>query len=94
MSNDLEDLQRRMEAAVAALDFEEASRLRDRLSLLRGQPPGQREEMATSRLRRQVPGQMGLGTSDQVMTPPAGWTPPERPDPMTAGRRPAKRRRR
>lgn len=36
MSKDLEDLRQRMEAAATALDFEEAVRLRDQLSLLRG----------------------------------------------------------
>ncbi|MFZ5792936.1 MAG: UvrB/UvrC motif-containing protein [Pseudomonadota bacterium] len=34
--DELADLQARMEAAAAALDFEEARRLRDRISLLRG----------------------------------------------------------
>jgi hypothetical protein len=93
MSRVLEDLRRRMEAAVEALDFEEASRLRDKISLLRGRPDiDTDQEIDTSRLRRQVPGQMGLGTSDQTMTPLPGWEPPKRPDPMTTGRRSAKRR--
>ena len=93
MSRVLEDLRRRMDAAVEALDFEEASRLRDKISLLRGRPDiDTDQEIDTSRLRRQVPGQMGLGTSDQTMTPPPGWEPPKRPDPMTTARRRAKRR--
>ena len=37
-----------------------------------------------SRLRRQEPGKMGLGTSDQAMRPPPGWVPPQKPDPMTS----------
>ncbi len=95
MSSALENLRRRMDAAVEALDFEEASRLRDQISLLRGQPDKDSdEEIDTSRLRRHVPGQMGLGTSDQSMTPPPGWKPPKRPDPMTTASRPAKRRKR
>ena len=82
-----------MEAAAAAMDFEEAGRLRDRISLLRGadpaHPPG---EIDTSGLERQQPGRMGLGTSQQRMTPPPGWSPPEKPDPMTRGRSRARRR--
>ena len=85
MRADLEALRLRMEAAAAALDFEEASRLRDQLSLLRGRAqPACPDEIDTSRLRRQQPGAMGLGTSDQKVTPPANWKPPPRPDPMTA----------
>jgi hypothetical protein len=37
-----------------------------------------------SKLRRQVPGSMGLGTSEQEMRPPEGWKPPKKPDPMTS----------
>ena len=93
MSSVLEDLRQRMEAAAQALDFEEASRLRDQISLLRGaEDPGAGQVIDTSRLRRQTPGQMGLGTSEQAVSPPAGWEPPRRPDPMTRGHRVAKRR--
>jgi len=84
-----------MEAAAEAGESEEAARLRDQLSLLRGQSnPNIPEDFDTSRLKRQVPGKMGLGTSEQAMVPPPGWTPPPKPDPMTTGTRPAKRRRR
>ena len=107
MSKTLEALRQRMEAAAAAMDFEEAARLRDRISLLRGRPEadsgdgqgaddGQAaddEMIDTSRLSRQQPGRMGLGTSEQVVERPPGWTPPARPDPMTTTTRPAKRRR-
>ena len=62
-----------MEAAAAAGEFEEAAKLRDQLSLLRGQPnPAAPADFDTSRLKRQVPGKMGLGTSEQAMVPPAG----------------------
>lgn len=94
MSNKDEELRLRMEAAAEAMNFEEASRLRDQLSLLRSSPDADvSDDTDTSRLVRQRPGAMGLGTSDQKMTPPANWKPPRRPDPLTTGHRPAKRRR-
>jgi hypothetical protein len=88
MTGTIEELHRRMEAAAAAMDFEEASRLRDRISLLRGAEPGAEAEaeIDTAGLERQQPGRMGLGTSQQRMTPPPGWKPPKKPDPMTSKR--------
>jgi hypothetical protein len=66
------------------MDFEEARRLRDRIALLRG---GAESDAATSAdtmgLERQRPGAMGLGTSQQKVTPPPGWKPPPKPDLMT-----------
>ena len=68
------------------MDFEEAKRLRDRIALIRGGASTEDAELAdTSGLTRQTPGQMGLGTSQQRMTPPPGWKPPRKPDPMTRG---------
>jgi hypothetical protein len=94
MTHPLEQLRLDMEAASQAGDFEEAARLRDRLSLLRDQPDAAPSiDIDTSRLKRQEPGKMGLGTSDQVMKPPPGWKPPPRPDNLTTNSRPAKRRR-
>ena len=90
MSVEIEDLQRRMEAAAEALDFEEARRLRDQLNLLRGgASPAAAASADTSGLIRQRPGAMGLGTSQARPTPPPGWRPPRKPDPMTraTGRR-------
>ncbi|WP_010162085.1 UvrB/UvrC motif-containing protein [Sphingomonas sp. PAMC 26617] len=85
--SELEDLQAQMEAAAAALDYEEARRLRDRISLLRGGAGAQDAAAAdTAGLVRQQPGAMGLGSSQQRMTPPKGWTPPPKPDLMTKGR--------
>ncbi len=76
-----------MAAAAEALDFEEARRLRDRIALIRGGATIDQAEAAdTAGLQRQKPGAMGLGTSQQKVTPPPGWTPPPRPDPMTRGR--------
>jgi hypothetical protein len=93
MTDAEEALRLRMEAAAQAMDFEEAARLRDQLSLLRGGAvPEEVEQIDTSGLTRQQPGRMGLGTSQQRMTPPADWTPPHKPDPLTAGRSRKRRR--
>lgn len=87
MTDTIEDLRARMEAAAAALDFEEARRLRDRISLMRGGATAdEAAEADLSGMTRQQPGAMGLGTSQQRMEPPPGWTPPPKPDLMTKGR--------
>ena len=87
MTETLLTLQRKMEAAVQALDFEEARRCRDQISLMRnGATAAEAEAADMTGLQRQQPGAMGLGTSQQRMTPPQGWKPPPRPDPMTSGR--------
>ncbi|ARU15401.1 UvrB/UvrC motif-containing protein [Croceicoccus marinus] len=86
MSETIEQLRRRMEAAAAAEDFEEAGRLRDRISILRGQGADADPDVDTGGLVRQQPGKMGLGSSRQQVTPPEGWKPPKKPDPMTRGR--------
>jgi hypothetical protein len=87
MSSTIDELHRRMEAAAAAMDFEEATRLRDRINLLRGgADTDQAMQADTSGIRRQQPGSMGLGSSRQQVTPPSGWKPPHKPDPMTRGR--------
>jgi hypothetical protein len=84
---DLDRLHARMAQAAAALDFEEASRLRDRIALMRGGASLEEAVGAeTTGLKRQQPSAMGLGTSQQKLTPPAGWKPPTKPDPMTKGR--------
>jgi hypothetical protein len=98
MRNDLTDtiatLQARMDAAARAMDFEEASRLRDMISLIRGgSTVAEAERADLSGLDRQRPGAMGLGTSRQQVTAPKGWRPPAKPDPMTVGRSSRKGRR-
>ena len=86
MPDDIETLRQAMDAASARLDFEEARRLRDLLNLARGGADADALRSAdTSGLTRQQPGRMGLGTSQQAMSPPPGWKPPPKPDPMTRG---------
>ena len=88
MSKTIEDLQREMAAAVEALDFEEAGRLRDRINLMRGgADAGEAAQADTSGLVRQKPGAMGLGTSRQRPVTPPGWKPPPKPDLMTSGKK-------
>ncbi len=84
MTDTLADLQRRMDEAAAALDFETARKLRDAISLLRG--GGAVAEVDTTGLTRQQPGAMGLGTSQARYSAPEGWVKPKKPDPMTKGR--------
>lgn len=88
MTDTIEDLHRRMEAAATARDFEEARRLRDRINLLRGGASAADAARAdTADLDRQQPGSMGLGTSRQRPVPPPGWKRPPKPDLMTSGRK-------
>lgn len=88
MNKTLEDLQRAMEAAASALDFEEARRIRDRSNLMRGGAnAAQAAQADTSGLDRQRSGAMGLGTSWQRPVPPPEWKPPPKPDLMTSGRK-------
>ncbi|UAK23183.1 UvrB/UvrC motif-containing protein [Sphingomonas nostoxanthinifaciens] len=88
MTDTIETLRVKMEAAARDLDFEEAKRLRDRINLIRGgATAGEAEEADVAGLMRQRPGAMGLGTSQQRMEPPSGWTPPPKPDLLTSGRR-------
>jgi hypothetical protein len=88
MTDSIEALRQQMEAAAAAMDFETASRLRDRINSLRGGADGTTASGAdTAGLTRQQPGAMGLGTSRQRVEPPAGWKPPKKPDPMVTRKR-------
>ena len=81
MAETIENLQVEMEQAAAALDFETARRLRDQINLLRGGASAEEAASAdTHDLNRQQAGAMGLGTSQQRVTPPAGWTPPAKPN--------------
>ncbi|UZK70099.1 UvrB/UvrC motif-containing protein [Sphingomonas sp. S1-29] len=92
MADTIASIEHRMAQAAEALDFEEARRLRDQLNLMRGGADADQAAKAdTSGLTRQQPGAMGLGSSRSRPTPPPGWKPPPRPDPMTSGRSQRKR---
>ena len=76
-----------MSEAAAALDFEEARRLRDQIALRRaGATPDDAVAADTAGLLRQRPGNMGLGSSVARPVRPGGWVTPKKPDPMTRGR--------
>ena len=63
MTETIAQLRARMEAAAAALDFEEAKRLRDAITLISGgADPQEAESAGGGGLSRQRPGAMGLGT--------------------------------
>jgi hypothetical protein len=86
--DEIRDLRTQMEAAAAALDFETARQLRDQINLLRGGASAEDAARAdTTGIERQTPGAMGLGSSQQRVTPPLGWKPPPKPDLMTKGSR-------
>jgi hypothetical protein len=90
---DIETLRQKMEAAAQALDFEEARRLRDTITLISGGArTDELENSDVAGLTRQQPGAMGLGTGQPRVAPPAGWTPPPRPDLKTRGQRRRPRR--
>ncbi len=75
----LADLRRRLDEAVAAEDFEAAADLRDAIEV---------RTAGGSKLRPQVPGRMGLGTSDPAHLPPKGWVRPKKPPPLVGRHRP------
>lgn len=78
MTETIETLRQKMEAAVEALDFGEARRCRDQINLLRGGATvAEALEAGLTGLTRQQPGAMGLGTSRQRMTPPQGGSRPQ-----------------
>jgi hypothetical protein len=75
------ELEKQMQKAAEAMDFETAARLRNEIAILRGQSvPGD----ATPLVRQPPPGEMGLGTHIPVVERPKNWKPPKKPDPMTS----------
>ncbi len=81
----IDDLQRRMAEAAEAGDFETAALLRDAIERIRSGKSG---------LREQVPGKMGLGSSqERYLGADRRRALPRKPDPMTSGHKPGGRRR-
>lgn len=71
-----------MAMAAQAGDFETAATLRDAIGRIRSGESG---------LREQVPGRMGLGSSQERYVD-SGKPLPKKPDPMTRGHKPGGRR--
>ena len=80
----IDDLERRRAEAEAAGDAETADLLADAIARLRS---------GESNLREQVPGKMGLGSSQERYAPSRTRPLPKKPDPMTSGHKPGGRRR-
>ncbi len=81
-------LGRQMEAAAAAMDFEEATRLRNEIARIKGEAPIQEGDPDTVTVGQPPPGAMGLGTQVPVRQPPKGWVKPKKPDLMTKNVKP------
>lgn len=84
MQDQIAKLEARMSQAAADGDFETAALLRDAIARLRS---GQ------SALTEQVPGRMGLGSSQEDYLRDPARRLPRKPDPMTKGHKPGGRRR-
>lgn len=78
-------LGKQMEAAAEAMDFEEATRLRNEIGRIKGEVPLQEGDPDTVTVGQPPPGAMGLGTQVPVRQPPKGWVKPKKPDLMTKG---------
>ena len=81
-----EEIELAMTAAAARDDFEEATRLRNALFLMRAGGGSQSDLDADfAGIRRQQPGAMGIGSQFPRPARPDGWKPPTKPDLMTRG---------
>lgn len=74
-------LNKQMQAAAEALDFETAARLRNEIARLKGEAPMPGEDESVT-VGQPPPGAMGLGTQVPVRQPPKGWVKPKKPDAM------------
>ena len=81
-------LGKQMEAAAAAMDFEEATRLRNEMARIKGEAPVAPGDPDTVTVSQPPPGAMGLGTQVPVRQPPKGWVKPKKPDFMTKNVKP------
>ena len=68
-------LEKQMDEAAAAFDFEKAAALRDEIARLKGE--------SDDIVGQAPPGQIGLGSNAPLREPPKGWVKPKKPDFMT-----------
>ena len=76
-------LEKQMQAAAEAMDFERATALRNEMARIKGEAPVQAGDPDTVTVSQPPPGAMGLGTQVPVRQPPKGWVKPKKPDLMT-----------
>ena len=76
-------LEKQMQAAAEAMDFEKATALRNEMARIKGEAPVQAGDPDTVTVSQPPPGAMGLGTQVPVRQPPKGWVKPKKPDLMT-----------
>ena len=76
-------LEKQMQAAAEAMDFERATALRNEMARIKGEAPVQPGDPDTVTVSQPPPGAMGLGTQVPVRQPPKGWVKPKKPDLMT-----------
>lgn len=76
-------LEKQMQAAAEAMDFERATALRNEMARIKGEAPVQAGDPDTVTVSQPPPGAMGLGTQVPVRQPPKGWVKPQKPDLMT-----------
>ena len=81
-------LTKQMQAAAEAMDFEEATRLRNEMARIKGEAPVSEGDPDTVTVGQPPPGAMGLGTQVPVRQPPKGWVKPKKPDLMTKNMKP------
>ena len=81
-------LGKQMAAAADAMDFEEATRLRNEIARIKGEAPVAPGDADTVTVGQPPPGAMGLGTQVPVRQPPKGWVKPKKPDLMTKNVKP------
>ena len=76
-------LEKQMQAAAEAMDFEKATSLRNEMARIKGEAPVEAGDPDTVTVSQPPPGAMGLGTQVPVRQPPKGWVKPKKPDLMT-----------
>ncbi len=73
-------LEKQMDEAAAAFDFEKAAALRDEIARLKGE--------SEAIVGQAPPGQIGLGSNAPLREPPKGWVKPKKPDFMVKNVKP------
>lgn len=81
-------LEKQMQAAAEAMDFEKATALRNEMARIKGEAPVSEGDPDTVTVGQPPPGAMGLGTQVPVRQPPKGWVKPKKPDFMTKNVKP------